>query len=165
MKKRIIILSIICVVATIIGFCMAKVAFVEANDDDPNTVELTSKEEALNYGANYQAKTDGGYEPLTDNEKNQFQKFVDSKDLIKGDLNSDGQVNVNDAEIALRLYTNIIVSKSEDAQITKLELFSGDIDGDNRVDNIDAQTILKYVSAKLVYPTQELKDIAQYRND
>ena len=86
-----------------------------------------------------------GSTPQTHAEKYEY-KFV--KLLLPGDLNDDGAVSADDAQMTLKAYTERIAGN--DMKLTEDQILAADVDEDGALSVEDAQFILKYYTAKTV---------------
>ena len=86
-----------------------------------------------------------GSTPQTHAEKYEY-KFV--KLLLPGDLNDDGAVSADDAQMTLKAYTERIAGN--DMKLTEDQVLAADVDEDGALSVEDAQFILKYYTAKTV---------------
>ncbi len=68
--------------------------------------------------------------------------------VIRGDLNGNGEVGADDAQIALNAYADRIAGIK--MNLTDAQIKAADIDGDGQVSAEDAQLILAYYTAKNV---------------
>ena len=73
-------------------------------------------------------------------------KFV--KLLLPGDLNGDGAVSADDAQMTLKAYTERIAGN--EMKLTEDQIMAGDVDENEEIGVEDAQSILKYYTAKTV---------------
>lgn len=132
MKK---ILSMICSLA-VLATCGVTTAFAE---DVVSTTENTTEETIT--------------ETTTDVETNTEESY------ILGDVNDDGKIDASDAVAMLYIYVDYIAaSNDKDADaMKKAYKKSGDVDGNGRVNGIDAIYTLKYYAYVLAYPDTTLK--------
>ena len=63
-------------------------------------------------------------------------------DFLLGDVNGNGEIAADDAQIALKAYVNMLAGK--ESGLTAAQQQAADIDGDGEVTATDAQIILKY---------------------
>ena len=68
--------------------------------------------------------------------------------LLPGDLNDDGAVSVDDAQMTLKAYTERIAGN--DMKLTADQILAADVDESGELSVEDAQFILKYYTAKTV---------------
>lgn len=128
-------LSIICSLA-VLATCGVTTAFAE---DVVSTTENTTEETIT--------------ETTTDVETNTEESY------ILGDVNDDGKIDASDAVAMLYIYVDYIAaSNDKDADaMKKAYKKSGDVDGNGRVNGIDAIYTLKYYAYVLAYPDTTLK--------
>ena len=69
-------------------------------------------------------------------------------ELVNGDVNGDGTVSVEDAQLALKAYTNRIAGKG--TGLTDEQIKAANVNGDEELSVDDAQNILKYYTQKYV---------------
>ena len=69
-------------------------------------------------------------------------RLVTQSDLLRGDINDDGLVSVEDAQLALVEYVSGMAGLK--SSLTAAQRMAGDINGDRMVTVEDAQTILLY---------------------
>ena len=137
MKKKIGLISIILMFIALIVLCVAKLAYVQAADDEINLADMTD-EQIVEYSKKEQTVDENGkYVKLTDDEINAFKKV-----LKQGDVTYDGKINTMDAQKALEIYTKTKLGQTR--KQTKGEIYTGDIDGDGVVSLDDAQNLLKF---------------------
>ena len=63
-------------------------------------------------------------------------------EYLTGDLNDDGEIGVEDAQLALLEYVNAMTGL--DSNLTEKQKLAGDVNGDKEISVEDAQTILLY---------------------
>ncbi len=68
--------------------------------------------------------------------------------ILTGDINNDGKVSVEDAQLALKAYTNRIAGKG--TGLTEEQVKAANVNGDEELSVDDAQNILKYYTQKYV---------------
>ncbi|MBP0971707.1 MAG: dockerin type I repeat-containing protein, partial [Oscillospiraceae bacterium] len=68
--------------------------------------------------------------------------------VIRGDVNGNREIGPDDAQIALKAYTERIAGIG--MQLTETQIKAADITGDGQVSVEDAQWILKYYTVKYV---------------
>ena len=61
---------------------------------------------------------------------------------LTGDINDDGEIGVEDAQLALLEYVNAMTGL--DSSLTEKQKLAGDVNGDKEISVEDAQTILIY---------------------
>ena len=89
-----------------------------------------------------------------DSESNAVQITVEVKPVstqpepLRGDVNSDGTVSVEDAQLTLRAYTQRIAGN--EMGLSKAQIKAADITGDGELSVDDAQYILRYYTEKYV---------------
>lgn len=71
-----------------------------------------------------------------------FSKFAGTGQLLKGDVNGNGEIGADDAQMTLKAYVNMLADK--ESGLNDAQKQAADIDGDNAVTATDAQIILKY---------------------
>ncbi len=71
-----------------------------------------------------------------------------AENVVRGDLNGNGEVGADDAQIALNAYAERVAGKQ--MNLTDAQIKAADIDGDGQVSAEDAQLILSYYTAKNV---------------
>ena len=67
---------------------------------------------------------------------------ADASDFLLGDVNLDGSVSVEDAQLTLTAYVNIMADM--DSGLTDLQKKAADINADGQISVEDAQNILLY---------------------
>jgi len=77
-----------------------------------------------------------------------FKKMEDQTAIHKtGDVDGDGDVSVEDAQMTLQAYTNLLAGK--DSGLTAEQAIAADVNGDGEVTVEDAQSILQYYTEAL----------------
>ena len=74
--------------------------------------------------------------------------FSPEPDILTGDVNDDGEVSVDDAQLALKAYTKRIAGL--DMGLTERQIKAANVNGDDELSVDDAQNILKYYTQKTV---------------
>ena len=69
-------------------------------------------------------------------------------DFVRGDVNSDGEVSVDDAQLTLKAYTERMAGN--DMKLTDEQFKAADVDGNGEISVEDAQWLLKYYTEKYV---------------
>ncbi len=105
--------------------------------------EIADSAKAIPKGATIRSYE--GSTPQAHAEKYEY-KFV--KLLLPGDLNDDGAVSVDDAQMTLKAYTERIAGN--DMKLTADQILAADVDESGELSVEDAQFILKYYTAKTV---------------
>ena len=105
--------------------------------------EIADSAKAIPSGATIRSYE--GSTPQAHAEKYEY-KFV--KLLLPGDLNDDGAVSVDDAQMTLKAYTERIAGN--DMKLTADQILAADVDESGELSVEDAQFILKYYTAKTV---------------
>lgn len=158
MKKKSLVIVLIILLVIFIGFFIIKNAFVTATDEMPNA-ETSTPTDIKEYGERHQV------EDLYDEENvpklTQAEKELLAKVYTHGDVNQDGYVNGEDAQAALKLYVDTRVAHSRNYQ-TKVEVFTGDIDGDGLVLVEDAQLLLRYDAEYTTKGPAEVGTLEEY---
>ena len=67
---------------------------------------------------------------------------------MTGDVNDDGEISVEDAQLALKAYTKRISGK--DMELSDKQIKAANVNGDEELSVDDAQLILKYYTEKYV---------------
>lgn len=73
-------------------------------------------------------------------------EFANLSDIVKGDMDFDGNINAIDASLVLTYYAS--VSTGQSPVLTEDEFYAGDYDGDGAVNALDASGILTYYAKK-----------------
>ena len=137
MKKKIGLISIILIFIALVVLCVAKLAYVEAADDDVNLADMTD-EQIIEYSKKEQGVDQNGeYVKLAADDINAFKKV-----LKKGDVTYDGKINTMDAQKALDVYTKTKLGQTRNQ--TKGEIYTADLNDDGEVSLDDAQNLLKF---------------------
>ena len=63
-------------------------------------------------------------------------------EYLTGDINDDGEISVEDAQLALLEYVNAMTGL--ESSLTEKQKLAGDVNGDKEISVEDAQTILLY---------------------
>ena len=74
--------------------------------------------------------------------KRQFTLPEDKPDYLPGDVNENGEIGADDAQMTLKAYVNMLADK--ESGLTESQMLAADVDGSGTVDATDAQMILKY---------------------
>jgi biopolymer transport protein ExbD len=69
-------------------------------------------------------------------------------EAVTGDVNDDGEISVEDAQLALKAYTKRISGK--DMELSDKQIKAANVNGDEELSVDDAQLILKYYTEKYV---------------
>lgn len=77
----------------------------------------------------------------------EFESLGEAPAPLPGDLNGDGEVSVDDAQNALRAYTNLVAHKPSGLAAYRTK--AADTDGDGQLTVSDAQYILQYYTMQL----------------
>ena len=87
----------------------------------------------------------------------QFVPLENTSEVLKGDINDDGKVGADDAQITLQAYVNALAGKGEN--LTDKQKKAADIDSDGKISATDAQIILQYYVARLAGKNTTWEDL------
>ena len=116
--------------------------------DSSSTISNT----ATIYG--YAGSTAQAYAEKYDRE---FIALSNETNILLGDVNGDGTISIDDAQLVLLEYVNLMAGL--DSTLTEQQMLAADINGDQTISVDDAQYILSYYTEQLAGKTPSWDDI------